>query len=108
MGNHDRSAGSLASIGWEVYKEPLVLYHEVGWWDDLVATYPSHIILSHYPLYGVIEEGTDVDTQHMNVAVNGWNYYPVPLPMMRGWLAIHGHSHNGRLHSPIHNRRPLR
>ena len=106
LGNHDRGANAMASIGWEVYKEPLILYHDVGWYDDLIATYPSHVILSHYPSIGVIEE--DIGVQRLNVAVNGWNYYPVPMPYMRGWLSIHGHSHNGRLHSPLYNRRAMR
>ncbi len=96
LGNHDRSAGRMCEMGFDEVHKMCVLNAEPGFYEDMTITYPSTILLTHYPTIAVIDEENKIP-QMLNVAVNGWDYYPIPMPRPRGWLVIHGHSHNGRL-----------
>jgi calcineurin-like phosphoesterase family protein len=110
LGNHDRSAGRMSEMGFdEVYNGPIILHREVGIQEgDEIVSYTSHVVLSHYPSITVLDGET---YQTLNACVNSWDYYPIPLPVPRGWMTIHGHSHNGRvtwckfeMPSPVHLR----
>jgi calcineurin-like phosphoesterase family protein len=87
VGNHDKGANKLANMGFdEVYKH-LVLYRDDIWSH---GNNSSFLLCTHRPV-------TWVGPWQMSVAVENWDYYPVPLPTPRGWLNIHGHQHRSHI-----------
>jgi calcineurin-like phosphoesterase family protein len=97
-GNHDRGPDALNEIGWDwVSNGPVVLYREPGVYEDFIVTYPSHVLLTHYPDISMNSIGDASQYQMINVAVNCWDYYPIPMPVPREWTVLHGHTHNGKV-----------
>jgi calcineurin-like phosphoesterase family protein len=75
-GNHDGSARRMLECGFdEVHNGPIVVYSE-----ELEV----RLLLSHWPLRGL---------PAVNVAVENWDYRPIPMPTPRGWTNLCGHTH---------------
>ena len=75
-GNHDGSVSRMLECGFdEVHDRPIVVY------DDQNEVY---LLLSHSPILKI---------RTVNVSVENWNYYPIPLPTPRGWTQLSGHVH---------------
>lgn len=84
LGNHDRAAHRMAEAGFdEVYKY-LVLYRDDPWSH---GHRNSYLLLSHRP------RPFHWKGRCLNVAVECWDYRPIPLPTPQGWLLCHGHIH---------------
>jgi calcineurin-like phosphoesterase family protein len=86
LGNHDRSAGVMAECGFDEVHKSLVLYRDDPWSYGFNSSY---LLCTHRPLAKFMNQ--------LNVAVECWDYYPVPAPTPRGWLNVHGHIHRSRI-----------
>lgn len=104
LGNHDfRNGGPnfYAEHVDSVYKQ-LVLYHDDMW---SYGGNSSYLLLTHRPLarYIHLQGKTPLDQfrvpvmNQLNVAVECWDYRPIPLPRPNGWLNLHGHIHRSRV-----------
>ena len=67
----------------EVYKYA-VLYRHDPW---SYGYRNSYLLLSHRP------RPFQWKGRCLNVAVECWDYRPIPLPTPQGWLNVHGHIH---------------
>lgn len=76
LGNHDKGKQHMTECGFDDVHDFLVLGKD-------------RLILSHRPLFS--------DLPTLNVSVENWNYYPIPLPKSKQWIQICGHSHNNYL-----------
>jgi calcineurin-like phosphoesterase family protein len=75
-GNHDGSARRMLDCGFdEVHDGPVVLYGDGP---------EVRLLLSHWPIRGLTS---------INVAVENWDYRPIPMPTPRGWTLLCGHTH---------------
>jgi calcineurin-like phosphoesterase family protein len=75
-GNHDGSTRHMLECGFdEVHDAPIVVY------DDATEV---RLLLTHRPVLAI---------RTVNVAVENWDYYPIPLPTPRGWTQLCGHVH---------------
>jgi len=102
LGNHDNNSLTFYNEVMDaVYKE-LVLYHDDAW---SYGGNSSYLLLTHRPLnrYIHLQGETPLDQfrvpvmNQLNVAVECWDYRPIPLPRPNGWLNIHGHIHRSRV-----------
>ena len=81
LGNHDKGKQAMLDCGFdEVYEDHLILRDEN---DD-----NNGIIMSHRRM---------MELPTINVGVDCWNFYPIPLPTARGWYHLVGHSHSNWL-----------
>ncbi len=83
LGNHDGGANRMASVGFAEVHKALILYHDDPWSHGYNSSY---MLLTHRPVRWV-------GSRQLNVAVECWDYYPVPVPTPRLWLNVHGHIH---------------
>jgi calcineurin-like phosphoesterase family protein len=75
LGNHDKGKRHNLDCG----------INEV---IDYLVLHDNKLILSHAPLF---------EMPTLNVSVENWNYYPIPLPKSKTWIQLCGHSHNNYL-----------
>ena len=72
LGNHDKSRKAMLDCGFdEVYDGAIVINDK--------------IIMAH-KIY--------MDIQTINVSMDNWNFYPIPLPTTRQPVCLRGHSHS--------------
>lgn len=75
-GNHDGSTRRMLECGFdEVHDAPIVVYDDAN---------EVRLLLTHRPVLAI---------RTVNVAVENWDYYPIPLPTPRGWTQLCGHVH---------------
>lgn len=78
LGNHDRGPVACKDIGFEdVYRTHHIIETETG-----------GIVMAHRRI---------VDLPTLNVGVDNFNFYPIPIPTTRGWFSLCGHSHGNWL-----------
>ena len=76
LGNHDKGKQHNLNLKFIEVHDYLVLGN-------------NKLILSHRPIF--------YDMETLNVSVENWNYYPIPLPKSKEWVQLCGHSHNNYL-----------
>ncbi len=81
LGNHDKSKSAMLDCGFiKVYEDKHILQH---------TSNNSGIIMTHRQLMN--------EMQTINVSVDNWGFYPIPLPKTRFWIQLCGHSHGNWL-----------
>jgi calcineurin-like phosphoesterase family protein len=71
-GNHDKSPKRMIELGFDEAYKSMYIYEGK--------------ILTHVPVY--------IDGRlNMNVSVDNWQYYPIPIPQVK-YINLCGHSHN--------------
>jgi predicted phosphohydrolase len=70
LGNHDKTIAHNESIGFEKVVKSLI---------------KGNVLMNHVGFKNI---------PTINVSVDNWNFYPIPLPTPRDFLHLCGHSHN--------------